>query len=88
MFAALLEAVGAMGVLIGIVHNPKSAATLLVVGPLAVRLGYDVWLIWCSVGVMAFYALKNIFLIFHYYLQIKSPYHYMRAFPRRCFAGT
>jgi ATP-binding cassette subfamily C protein len=43
---------------------------------LAAKLGYDgstAWMIWCSVGVMAFYAAKNIFLMFHYYLEVKLP---------------
>jgi ABC-type multidrug transport system fused ATPase/permease subunit len=79
VFAACLEAVGALGVfwLIGIVHSPESAAALPVVGPLAVKLGYNgsaTWLIGCSIGVMVFYAIKNVFLIFHYYLQVKLPH--------------
>jgi ATP-binding cassette subfamily C protein len=79
VFAAMLEAVGALGIfwLIGIVSNPAMAAKLPIVGPLAVKLGFDGgtgWLIWCSVGVMVFYALKNTFLVFFYYLQIRLPY--------------
>lgn len=78
VFAACLEAVGALGVfwLIGIVHNPESAIALPVVGPLAVKLGYDGsanWLIGCAIAVMVFYAVKNAFLLFHYYLQLKMP---------------
>lgn len=77
--AALLEAVGALGVfwLIGIVHDRQSAVSLPVVGPLAVRLGYDgsdVWLIGCAAGVMFFYAVKNALLIYHYFLQVRLPY--------------
>lgn len=69
VFAAFLEVVGALGVfwLIEIVHSPESATALPVVGPLALKLGYDGsanWPIWCSVGVMVFYAGTNAFLIF------------------------
>ena len=78
-FAAVLEAVGALGVfwLIGIVHSPSSATSLPIVGPLAVKLGYDggaAWIIGCAIGVMVFYAIKNAFLIFHFYLQVKLPH--------------
>ena len=79
IFAAGLEAVGALGVfwLIGIVHSPTSAMSLPIVGPLAVKFGYDgssAWLIGCAIGVMVFYALKNAFLIFHFFLQVKLPH--------------
>jgi ATP-binding cassette, subfamily B, bacterial PglK len=78
VFAAILETIGAFGVLwlIGIVHSPAEAVNLPVIGPLAVKLGYDgspAWVIWCSVAVMVFYASKNAFLMFHYYLEVRLP---------------
>jgi ATP-binding cassette subfamily C protein len=42
-----------------------------------VKLGFDGsanWLIWGAISVMVFYAFKNAFLIFHYYLQIRLPH--------------
>lgn len=83
--AALLEAVGALGIfwLIGIVQSPENAAKLPIVGSLGARLAFnngETWLIWCAVAVMAFYLLKNAFLAFHYYLQIRLPHEaYVRV---------
>jgi ATP-binding cassette, subfamily B, bacterial PglK len=79
VIAALLEAVGALGVfwLIGIVHSPETATSLPVVGPLAAKLGYDgspAWLIGCAIAVVAFYVVKNAFLVVHYYLQVRLPH--------------
>jgi len=77
--AAALEAVGVLGIfwLIGIVVSPQTATKLPIVGPLAAKIGFDgspAWLIGCSLAVMAFYALKNCFLVFHHYHETKMPH--------------
>jgi ATP-binding cassette, subfamily B, bacterial PglK len=77
--AAALEAVGVLGIfwLIGIVTSPQTATRLPLVGSLAAKLGFDgspTWLIGCSLAVMAFYALKNCFLVFHHYHEVKMPH--------------
>ena len=77
--AALLEAVGALGVywLIGIVSNPESAADLPIVGSLAGYLGLGTGreqLIGFSVGIMVFYAAKNAFLLLNTYFQASIPF--------------
>jgi len=79
VFAAVLEAGGALGIfwLIGIVSSPEAATRLPIVGPLAVSFGFDGsngWLIGCAIGVMVFYGFKNLFLLLHFYLQIKLPH--------------
>lgn len=85
VIAALFEAVGALGIfwIIGIVYSPENAAKLPIVGPLGAKLAFDgnqTWVIWCAVAVMVFYALKNAFLVFHYYLQIRLPHEaYVRV---------
>jgi ATP-binding cassette, subfamily B, bacterial PglK len=78
VFAAALEAVGALGIfwLIGMIHDPLTATSLPIVGPIAAWAGIDGgrdWLIAGAVGVMVFYAAKNAFLILHYYLQVRMP---------------
>jgi ATP-binding cassette, subfamily B, bacterial PglK len=85
VLAACLEAVGALGVfwLIGIVHSPETATRLPVVGAFALKVGYNnsaAWLIGCAIAVMLFYIVKNAFLAFHYYLQLKVPHEaYVRV---------
>ena len=77
--AAALEAVGVLGIfwLIGIVSSPQAATRLPLVGVLAAKAGFDgspAWLIGSSLGVMAFYTLKNVFLVFHHYHEVKMPH--------------
>jgi ATP-binding cassette subfamily C protein len=79
IFAAALEATGALGIfwLIGIVSSPGTAVQLPLVGALAETIGFNgepFWIIWCAIGVMAFYGFKNAVLMWHYYQQVKLPH--------------
>jgi ATP-binding cassette, subfamily B, bacterial PglK len=77
--AAAVEAVGVLGIfwLIGIVASPQTATKLPIVGQFATKIGFDGsphWLIGSALAVMAFYTLKNVFLIFHHYHEAKMPH--------------